>query len=161
VTDSKPRASASKPSSRIRSERKAAMGIPPEFPLFPHKSGRWAKKVRGNLHYFGKVVGDEKGEKAIRLWLDQKDDLLAGRTPRGTREGLTVGELCDRFLQAKDTQLGAGHITQLTRNDYEQTTDRIVAQFGKNRLVSDLGSEDFEALLATLSKTRGPVAVGN
>jgi hypothetical protein len=32
------------------------------------------------------------------LWLDQKDELLAGRTPREVKEGLTVGEMCDHFL---------------------------------------------------------------
>lgn len=42
-----------------------------DFPLFPHATGRWAKKVRGKFHYFGKVTEDPKGKAALVLWLDQ------------------------------------------------------------------------------------------
>ena len=137
------------------------MGLHPDYPLFPHQNGRWAKKVRGKLHYYGKIADDAKGEAALLKWLDEKDDLLAGRTPRAKGAGLTVGELCDRFLQSKDKRLESGEITYRTRQDYEQTTNRIVAQFGKNRLVSDLAGDDFETLRASIVKTRGPVALGN
>jgi len=144
----------SKPPSAVRKPRA-------DFPLFPHATGRWAKKVRGKLCYFGKTADDPKGEAALSLWLEQRDDLLAGRTPRAKREGLTVGELCDRFIQAKDQQLESGDISPLTRTDYKRTTDRIVEKFGKQRLVADLATDDFEALRATFAKTCGPVAIGN
>src|SRR5262249_32671288 len=61
-----------------------------DFPLFPHASGRWCKKVLGRAVYFGKVADDLKGERALNLWLEQRDDLLAGRTPRVAGDGLTV-----------------------------------------------------------------------
>src|SRR5205085_349421 len=37
----------------------------------------------------------------------------------------------------------------------------VMDHFGKNRLVTDLVSEDFAALRASIAKTRGPVALGN
>ena len=76
-----------------------------DFPLFPHARGYWAKKVRGRLVYFGKVADDPKGKAALDKWLNQKDDLLAGRTPRVAGDGLTIRDLCNRFLTAKQGKM--------------------------------------------------------
>lgn len=37
------------------------------FPLYAHASGRWAKKVRGGIRYFG-TCGDP--QTALHTWLD-------------------------------------------------------------------------------------------
>jgi integrase len=133
----------------------------PDFPLFPHATGRWTKKVRGKHHYFGKIADDPKGEAALLLWLDQKDDLLAGRTPRAGRDGLTIKALCDRFCTVKEDQAEAGDITRQTFLDYHRTCKAIVDAFGRNRLVEDLAADDFEALRASFAKRCNPNTLGN
>ena len=53
----------------------------PTFPLTPHPSGRWCKKIKGKLHYFGPWADHEK---ALDKYLREKDYLQAGRSPRSS-----------------------------------------------------------------------------
>jgi integrase len=129
----------------------------PDFPLTPRRSdGRWQKKIRGEVHYF-----TGSAQEALDEWLRVKDDLLAGRRARAKSDELTVRELCERFLQAKELQRDAGELRPLSWSDYKKSCKRVLEEFGATRPVNDLRSEDFESLKRTLSKTRGPVALGN
>lgn len=76
-----------------------------DFPLFPHATGRRAKKVRGKLHDFGPW---DSPEDALKLWLLQKDDLLAGRKPRDVRDIFTIRDLANHFLTFKQQQRDHG-----------------------------------------------------
>lgn len=133
----------------------------PDFPLFPHKTGYWTKKVRGRFHYFGKIVDDPEGQKALDKWLDHKDDLLAGRTPRATGDGLTIRDLCNRFLSAKKAKLEAGELSPATFADHHATCRHIIDAFGSRRLVVDLDAADFESFRRKLAKGWSPVTLSN
>ena len=140
--------------SRVRKPR-------PDFPLFPHATGRWAKKIHQRLRYFGKVAGDEKGQAALERWFDQKDDLLAGRVPRVKGGELTVRELCDRFAVSKKNLLDAREISARYFGEVLTTCRIIIGGFGPNRLVTDLAGDDFANLRKSMAKLWGPVHLAN
>ena len=121
-----------------------------EFPLTAHPSGRWCKKILGKLHYFG-PWHDWQG--ALEKLQRQRDDLYAGRKPRDKTDGVSVRELCNRFLTAKQARRDNGEISPLTFGDYHRTCGRIVRVFGKSRVVDDLDGDDFDELRVFLTQT--------
>ncbi len=128
----------------------------PYHPLFPHQAGYWAKKVRGKLRYFGKVVDDPKGDAALEKWIEQRDDLIAGRVPRVKANGLTVRELCNRFLSVKKDLLDSGELAPRSFAELHATCKRIGDSFGWGRLVVDLVADDFDRLRRSCAKLWGP-----
>ena len=130
----------------------------PDFPLFPHAAGVWAKKIRGKLHYFGPWA-DPDG--ALAKYLEQKDALHAGRMPRESMDGSTVKDAANAFLNHKQTRLDAGEISPRTFAEYRETCDLVVSEFGKRRLLDDLDADDFTALRDLMAKKWGPVRLGN
>ncbi|MGD0655105.1 MAG: tyrosine-type recombinase/integrase [Thermoguttaceae bacterium] len=129
--------------------------------MFPHASGRWCKKVKGRFVYFGKVDDDPQGQRAIELWLEQKDDLLAGRTPRVKPEGLILRELLDRYMVSKRHLLDTREISPKHFAELYACCRRIGDAFGLNRLVVDLAADDFDRLRKAISKNWGPIRLGN
>jgi integrase len=131
----------------------------------------WQKKIRGKIHYFGRwghvrngkmerVEGDGWKE-ALEAYKAVADDLHAGRTPRVKGDGLTVAGLCNAFLTAKTRKVSSGELSSRSLMEYREITDKLVAIFGKDRLVDDLAADDFEALRADLAERWGPVRLGN
>ncbi len=74
---------------------------------------------------------------------------------------MTVRDLCNRFLTAKNERVETGEITPRTFADYHATCSRLVDTFGKNRPVDGLAAEDFRRLRASMAKVWGPVRLGN
>jgi len=136
----------------------------PEFPLFAHATKRWAKKIKGKLHYFG-PWDDPDG--ALQRYLDQKDDLYAGRRPRSKEEkereehGITIKDLCNRFLTMKKRLMDTEDLSPRTHQDYVITCQAVADQFKSDTRVSDLTPADFEKFRFEMANRLGPVRLGN
>jgi integrase len=128
----------------------------PEFPLFPHAAGVWAKKIRGKMHYFGPWSDPDA---ALAKYLEQKDALHAGRTPRPDRAALTVKDVANLFLNAKKQAVDAGELALRTFNDYKAIMDMMVEGLGKRRPVAALDAQDFGALKNKLARRNGPARI--
>jgi integrase len=127
--------------------------------LFAHQTGRWCKKIKGKLIYFGKVSDGWRA--ALEKYEAERDYWHTGRTPPTNPDGLTVARLCDHFYRAKQQRHAAGEITARTLAEYDTTCKALTVAFGRNRLVIDLDAKDFAALRTQLAKNNGPVRMVN
>jgi integrase len=119
----------------------------PDFPLFPHASQQWAKKIRGKLHYFGKWSDWSAAE---QRYLDEKEYLQGGRRP--PTAVLTIDELLGIFYGDKESQFREGVLSGVAVKEYKTTCNAILAHFGAKLAVETLTHEDFTKLRAALVK---------
>lgn len=111
-------------STKKRSSSKSKPGKPyPEFPLFPHTTGRWAKKIRQKLHYFGSTADDPEGTAALERFNREWPYLKDGRTPPliDNGDGCTMMDLCNAFLTSKLNAIRSGELTERSFRDYRAT----------------------------------------
>lgn len=121
----------------------------PGFPLYLHPSGQWAKKIRGNTHYFG-----TDADEAFKLYQQQKDDLEAGRTPKPPADyRLTVKDMVNLCLTVKETKVESGELDRRTYKEYKRCGRRLMRVLGRERVVEDLTLTDFLKIRRDMSKT--------
>ena len=68
----------------------------PDFPLYAHSAGVWAKRIRGRVHYFGPW---NKPEDALQRYLERRDYIKTGQP--APSDGITLDELANRFFGNK------------------------------------------------------------
>lgn len=131
----------------------------PDFPLFPHATKRWAKKIRGKTHYFG-PWNDPQGSlvRFNREWPYLSD----GRTPPSDdSNGCTIRTLCNKFLDSKRAKLESDELSARSFGDYHSTCKILVAHFGKDWLIDDIRPDDFQKLRTKLARRLGVVSLKN
>lgn len=139
----------------------------PEFPLYAHAAGVWAKTINGRDVYFG-PWSDPDG--ALAKYLEQRDYLHAG-VPVPV-EGATVEQICAEFLAAKAAAVAVRELSQHQYNLYHVDCNTIQDALGKNRLADTLRPADFARLRKAIctrpdkdpdgnEQLRSPVTVTN
>lgn len=135
------------------------------FPVKPRRDGRFQKRIRGHLYYFGPIGTPDRTSAKAEYDL-VKADLYAGRPPRAwmtgtdTAEGMTVKDLCNRYLVERAADLAAERIGRGHYDDIEAALRNFCAfrvggvAIGK-RHVADLRPEDFSAYARDLGRRVG------
>ena len=133
------------------------------FPLTPHATRRWCKKIRGKIRYFGTW---DDWEAALAEYERKAPYYHAGKEPPSEfdiddPEVLTVRSLCGEFLLAKQEKLKAGELSQRHYDQLKATAKVVIEELGAATTVADVKPRDFRALKATYGKSLGPVALQN
>ena len=126
------------------------------YPLYLHKSGNFAKKIRGRTVYFGRDF-----EEALAKYEQQKDALYAGREPDELGEQSTVGEACNAYMSRNLEKRNNGDIALKTYQNYYDACVRTVEHFGSHRTLESLTPSDFADLRAELAKRYSTVKLLN
>lgn len=116
----------------------------PEFPLFPHASGQWAKKIEGKTHYYG-------------TWGDPMAALAKYQGAYGT----TLVEVCGAFTKAKCLAHETGEICSTTLADYRRTCEWLVSFFGENVDANSLGPDMLVRYKEHMAQRRSLLSLGN
>src|SRR5262249_32234634 len=72
-----------------------------------------------------------------------------------------IRELVNRFLTHKRHLLDNNELAPRTFESYYTMSERVIGVFGRDRLVEDLGADDFERLRTDLAGRWRPTRVGN
>lgn len=132
---------------------------PDGFPLFPHATKRWAKKVKGRTEYFG-PWDDPDG--ALQEWERVKEALLDGRPRPVKREGaMAVADICDEFLKHRKAKVKAGSLRQRTWDEYKAVCPYIFKAFGKERYADEIEPREFGYLKQIISEGKRPKTIHN
>ena len=130
----------------------------PNFPLTASGNGQWCRRIAGTIHYFG-PWGDWKA--ALERHNKEYPYLKARIAPPESYDGITVGELCNRFLTTKQALLDSEEISDRWFEDVTKACDLLIGGIGKDRIVVTLLPADFEKLRNKLVKGKSPTVAKN
>lgn len=123
----------------------------PDFPLYAHNGGVWAKAIRGRVHYFG-PWHDPHG--ALERYLAVRDHLHGGLDVPPDVDGVTLDELVNRWLDSLLARKASAEITERHFQDCRRDGKRVLDALGRPRPVASLRPADFATLRGAIAEGR-------
>jgi integrase len=128
----------------------------PDFPLFPHATKRWAKKIKGRLVYFGKVDDSPDRGAAAALARFEAWKASPGEDAAPAAGALTLKALANAFLQTKRDRVNSGELSPRSWEDYRGFLEVACKQLGGTRPVAEITPQDLARLRAGAAGRWGP-----
>ncbi|WP_310820820.1 tyrosine-type recombinase/integrase [Stratiformator vulcanicus] len=91
---------------------------------------------------------------ALAKYLDEKDDLQAGREVR-RGEGTTIADLADEWLDDQRARVQSKELALRTWGDYRRTAQTVVDILGPDTPADSIKPSDFQRVRERLTKGRG------
>lgn len=130
----------------------------PDYPLFPHACGKWAKKIEGKLRYFGRWTDPRAALDEYLAYEAARKAVPASTLPPGR---MTLEEACNHFLQAKKEARDRGELSPITFTEYLGTCKRFVEHVGRGSDIMSLEPAAFSGFKTMMSARRNVVGLGN
>lgn len=130
----------------------------PDFPLFAHSSGKWGKKIRGKIYYFGRW-DDPAG--ALAEYQEFSGAIAPPDPPREFATALATGRAVALFLSAKLRAVETGELERRTYLEYQRTCERFAAYVGPDTPAVSLRPVDFAKFKEIRASTLNIVSLGN
>ncbi len=137
----------------------------PEYPLFPHASGQWAKKIKGSIRYFG-LWSDHIS--ALNLYESEKVAWEAGVNPRTltlmsyiSNKGLSLDDGVNIFLDYCDKNQEKGKITKRSYNDYVASAKLLFTVMPRTVTIDSMVPMHWERIEDAIREKNGEITSGN
>jgi hypothetical protein len=116
----------------------------PDYPLFAHAMGYWAKSIKGKVHYFGRW-NDPDG--ALEKYLKAKQSIDQGLLMPKIN---SLGDAAEAWISHKRQEKKKGALSSQTLQEYKRISKRIVECIGANVPLDDISESHITTLHSSL-----------
>jgi integrase len=148
-------------------DHKSASKPYPDYPLYPHRSGKWAKKIKGKTVYFGRLDNPDGAlaeYQAHKAKLDAQNRLPSLRElPRHSvlNPPLSLRQAADKFCESKRKAVERGELRERTLDELRRTSDKFCEIIGPGVPVTSIGPDHFTTFRDSRAATLNVVSIGN